>query len=204
MLDDVFDLAYLIGFIAASLIRAYWLKRTPSWWRNRSEVAESRERGQDRPLMLIVTAGMIIIPFFYLFTTKLDFADYSLPETASLIAGSLGAALFLQALVLLWRSHADLADSFSPGLQIREAHSLVTTGVYERVRHPMYAAHLLWAVAQLLLLENWIAGPAFLAASIPLYVVRIPREEEMMLDKFGEEYRRYMERTGRVVPRIGR
>ncbi|KQC15593.1 MAG: protein-S-isoprenylcysteine O-methyltransferase [Methanothrix sp.] len=204
MLDDVFDLTYLIGFIAASLIRAYWLKRTPSWWRDRSKVADSRERGQDRPLMLLVTAGMIIIPFFYLFTTKLDFADYSLPETASLIAGSLGAALFLQALILLWRSHADLAGSFSPGLQIREAHSLVTTGVYERVRHPMYAAHLLWAVAQLLLLENWIAGPAFLAASIPLYVVRIPREEEMMLDKFGEEYRRYVERTGRVVPRIGR
>jgi protein-S-isoprenylcysteine O-methyltransferase Ste14 len=204
MLDDVFDLAYLIGFIAASLIRAYWLKRTPSWWRNRSEVVESRERGQDRPLMLLVTAGMIIIPFFYLFTTKLDFADYSLPEPASLIAGSLGAALFLQALVLLWRSHADLADSFSPGLQIREAQRLVTTGVYERVRHPMYSAHLLWAVAQLLLLENWVAGPAFLAASIPLYVVRIPREEEMMLDKFGEEYRRYMERTGRLVPRIRR
>jgi protein-S-isoprenylcysteine O-methyltransferase Ste14 len=204
MLDDVFDLAYMIGFIAASLIRAYWLKRTPSWWRNRSEVVESRERGQDRPLMLLVTAGMIIIPFFYLFTTKLDFADYSLPEPASLIAGSLGAALFLQALVLLWRSHADLADSFSPGLQIREAQRLVTTGVYERVRHPMYSAHLLWAVAQLLLLENWVAGPAFLAASIPLYVVRIPREEEMMLDKFGEEYRRYMERTGRLVPRIRR
>ncbi|HOO53782.1 MAG TPA: hypothetical protein PLX30_06035, partial [Methanothrix sp.] len=61
--------------------------------------------------------------------------------------------------------------------------------------------HLLWAVAQLLLLQNWIAGPAFLVASIPLYVARIPREEEMMLDQFGDEYRRYLERTGRVVPR---
>jgi len=75
------------------------------------------------------------------------------------------------------------------------------TGVDELVRHPMRAAHLLWAVAQLLLLQNWIAGPAFLVASLPLYVVRIPREEEMMLEEFGEEYRRYAERTGRVVPR---
>jgi len=87
-----------------------------------------------------------------------------------------GGALFLQAPWLLWRSHADLAESFSPGLQIREDHRLVTTGVRERVRHPMYAAHLLWAVAQLLLLQNWIAGLAFLVASIPLYVARIPRE----------------------------
>jgi protein-S-isoprenylcysteine O-methyltransferase Ste14 len=201
MLDDVFDIVYLIGFVAASLIRAYWLKKTPQWWRNRGLITDDRERGQDRPLMLLTTLGMIIVPFLYLFTTKLDFADYSLPPTASLVAGSLGAALFLQALWLLWRSHADLAGSFSPGLQIRKNHRLVTTGVYENIRHPMYAAHLLWAVAQLLLLQNWIAGPAFLVASIPLYVARIPREEVMMLDQFGEEYRRYAERTGRVVPR---
>ncbi len=137
MLDDVFDLAYLIGFVAASLIRAYWLKRTPNWWRDRGKIEEDREKTQDRPLMLLTTAGMIVVPFLYLFTTKLDFADYTLPPTASLVAGSLGAALFLQALWLLWRSHADLAESFSPGLQIRKDHRLVTTGVYERVRHPM-------------------------------------------------------------------
>jgi protein-S-isoprenylcysteine O-methyltransferase Ste14 len=202
MLDDVFDLAYLVGFVAASIIRVYWLKMAPHWWRNRGSVADDRERGQDRPLMLLTTLGMIVVPFLYLFTTRLDFADYSLPATVSLVAGSLGAALFLQALWLLWRSHADLAESFSPGLQIRKEHRLVTTGVYEKIRHPMYAAHLLWAVAQLLLLQNWIAGPSFLLASLPLYVVRIPREEEMMLDEFGEDYRRYAERTGRVIPRL--
>lgn len=196
---DVFDLVYLIGFIASSLIRAYWLKRTPHWWRSREKVAADREKTEDRQLMLLTTLGMIVVPFLYLFTTRLDFADYSLSSTASLVAGSLGAALFLQALWLLWRSHADLAGSFSPGIQIKKNHVLVTKGVYERVRHPMYAAHLLWAVAQLLLLQNWIAGPSFLVASTPLYVVRIPREE-MMLDQFGDEYRRYVERTGRVLP----
>ncbi len=85
----------------------------------------------------------------------------------------------------------------SPGLQIRKDHRLVTAGVYELVRHPMYSAHLLWAAAQLLLLQNAIAGPAFLVASLPLYAARIPREEEMMLDQFGDEYRRHAERTGR-------
>lgn len=201
MLDDLFDLVFLAGFLAASLIRVYWLKKTPSWWREPTEVADSRERKQDRPLMLLTAAGMIVVPFLYLFTSRLDFADYTLPETASLVAGSLGGALFLQALLLLWRSHADLAGSFSPGLQIRKNHRLVTTGVYERVRHPMYAAHLLWATAQLLLLQNWIAGPAFLVASLPLYMARIPREEEMMEERFGDEYRRYVERTGRALPR---
>jgi len=202
MLDDVFDLIFLIGFFAASAIRAFWLTRTPHWWRRREKVADDRERKQDRPLLLLTTAGMIIVPFLYLFTTRLDFADYSLPATAKLVVGSLGAALFVQALWLLWRSHADLGENFSPGLQIKKKHALVTKGVYGEIRHPMYAAHLLWAVAQLLLLQNWIAGPAFLVASLPLYFARIPREEEMMEAEFGEEYLRYVERTGRVVPRL--
>jgi len=68
----------------------------------------------------------------------------------------------------------------------------------------MYAAHGLWAVAQALLLQNWIVGPAFLALSLPLYLLRVPREEEMMLEHFGEEYRSYISRTGRVIPRVWR
>ncbi len=40
-------------------------------------------------------------------------------------------------------------------------------------------------------------------AKIPLYLYRIPREEHMMLAKFGEDYRRYMPRTGRIIPRFG-
>jgi protein-S-isoprenylcysteine O-methyltransferase Ste14 len=53
-----------------------------------------------------------------------------------------------------------------------------------------------------LLLQNWVAGWAGLALFAPLYVLRVPREERMMLDQFGEEYRAYMDRTGGVVPRI--
>jgi len=81
---------------------------------------------------------------------------------------SLGAALIHQVLLHLWRSHAELGKSFSPGLKIGKNHRLVTTGVRERVRHPTRAAHLLWAIAQILLLQNWIAGPAFPAASFHL------------------------------------
>ena len=59
-------------------------------------------------------------------------------------------------------------------------------------------------VAQALLLQNWIAGWAGLVSFLPLYLLRVPREERMMLDKFGETYRAYMGRTGRVFPRLGR
>lgn len=51
---------------------------------------------------------------------------------------------------------------------------------------------------------NGNAGPAGAASFLPLYALRVPREERMMLEKFGEAYRAYAKRTGRVVPRLMR
>lgn len=67
----------------------------------------------------------------------------------------------------------------------------------------MYASQWLLDLAQILLLPNWIAGLCGLLFFLPLYFVRVPREEQMMLQQFDEQYRVYMERTGRVVPKMG-
>jgi len=56
----------------------------------------------------------------------------------------------------------------------------------------------------MLLLQNWIAGPASLVAFLPIYFVRIPQEEEMMLRHFGDAYRAYCRRTGRILPALRR
>src|SRR5262249_44744690 len=87
-------------------------------------------------------------------------------------------------------------------LEVREQHALVTNGVYSRVRHPMYSAFWLWALAQALLLPNWIAGPAGLIGFGTLFFLRVGREEALMIETFGDEYRRYMARTSRVLPGI--
>jgi protein-S-isoprenylcysteine O-methyltransferase Ste14 len=79
---------------------------------------------------------------------------------------------------------------------------LVTGGVFKYIRHPMYAAHLLWAVAQALMLHNWIAGFSLLVVTIPQYLFRVNAEEQMMLEQFGEQYKNYMQRTGRIIPRF--
>jgi protein-S-isoprenylcysteine O-methyltransferase Ste14 len=66
----------------------------------------------------------------------------------------------------------------------------------------MYSAFWLWAIAQALLLPNWVAGFAGLVGFGTLYFGRVEREERMMLDNFGNNYRAYMERTGRIFPPI--
>jgi protein-S-isoprenylcysteine O-methyltransferase Ste14 len=75
-------------------------------------------------------------------------------------------------------------------------------GVYRRIRHPMYAAIFLFAIGQGLLLQNWLAGWGGFFAFAALYLFRVGREEKMMCEFFGEPYREYMERSGRLLPRV--
>lgn len=193
--DSVFKIIFVICFVTASLIRAPYVRRS-----RREAVASDCTPRMERLLLAITFVGMQVIPFLYIVTGWLDFADYYLPPWI----GFSGAAVFVYAVWLLRRSHVDLGSNFSPKLEVRPEHSLVTDGVYRRVRHPMYTAHLLWAVAQLLLFQNWIAGPAFLLTFIPLLLFRIPREEHMMRELFGDDYAAYMDRTGRLFPRLKR
>ena len=65
----------------------------------------------------------------------------------------------------------------------------MTEGIYRFVRHPMYSAFFAWGVAQALLLPNWIAGPAGLVGFAILFFGRVGREEQMMIEAFGDQYR---------------
>jgi protein-S-isoprenylcysteine O-methyltransferase Ste14 len=147
-------------------------------------------------LMAISFTGLGIIPAVYVLTSAPQFANYPFRPWQ----GWLGATLFCASLLLFHRAHKDLGRNWSVTLEVRDDHSLVTSGVYSRVRHPMYSAFWLWALAQALLLPNWIAGPAGLVGFGTLFFLRVGREERLMSAIFGEDYRRYMARTSRIVP----
>jgi protein-S-isoprenylcysteine O-methyltransferase Ste14 len=66
----------------------------------------------------------------------------------------------------------------------------------------MYTSIFLYALGQALLVPNWIAGPANLAAFFVLFAVRVGPEEQMMTDKFGDQYRNYRAKTKRFIPGI--
>jgi len=58
----------------------------------------------------------------------------------------------------------------------------------------------LWAIAQPLLIQNWIAGIGLLVLFTPLYLTRMPREEKMLTEHFGKAYQSYMQKTNRLTP----
>jgi protein-S-isoprenylcysteine O-methyltransferase Ste14 len=189
----VSKIVWCLGVIGWFAIRYPYARRA-----RRVAKVRTPYRSREFVLMSISATGLGIVPALYVFTDALRFADYPI----QLWQPVLGAALFAGALYLFRRTHKDLGRNWSVTLEVREQHALVTEGIYKSVRHPMYSAFWLWAVAQAVLLPNWVAGIAGIVGFGTLFFLRVGKEEAMMLATFGDSYRLYMQRTWRVLPGV--
>jgi len=154
MFDSTFESIYLAGTIVAGAIRIKYTRG-----RSRDDIVVDRRTRID--VLVVTLTGMgVILPLLYFSTPWFDFADYHLPPWAAW----LGVLAFALSLWLLWRSHAELGRHWSNYARIKQDHTLVKSGVYRCIRHPMYSAHWHWAVAQALLIWNWLAGFGMLLA----------------------------------------
>jgi protein-S-isoprenylcysteine O-methyltransferase Ste14 len=197
-----------------AMVAAWLLLRSPYWfvaWQK--PVARSGRGAQETLLRGIAFVGLFAIPFveamslipiggaFVLPVCRwlagwIAFADRGLGP----LDGWVGLLLALASLALFQVAHRALGAGWSPTLETRTDHVLVRSGIYASIRHPIYSAFFLWALAQAFLIANWVAGLSGLVGFAILFLVRVPREERMMLDTFGDEYRAYMRRTKRLVP----
>jgi protein-S-isoprenylcysteine O-methyltransferase Ste14 len=166
----------------------------------RTQIASRSHRMRETILLAVSFCGLGVVPLIYVVTNQPRYFSYAFNPVLAWI----GLIVFALALWLFYRTHRDLGRSWSVTLELRDQHALITHGVYNWVRHPMYSAFWLWAIAQAFLLPNWIAGFAGIAGFGILYAARVGREEGMMLEAFGDRYREYMARTPRIVPRVFR
>ena len=186
-------LIWFAGFVGQIIIRAPHARRNA-----KNQIVDDKKDASERLMLGAMFLTMVIFPLVHLATGLFSFADYVLPDWATAV----GAVLQVPFLWLFWRSHADLGQNWSATLEVRAEHKLVTHGVYARVRHPMYSAIWLCALAQPMLIHNWIAGLLVIPAFAVMSIFRIPREEAMMRETFGADYDAYSERTGQLVPKI--
>jgi len=185
---------YLVGYWLANFaIRAPYIRA-----RRRQTIRSNAKSVADTLLFLAVSIGGFGIPLIYVFSPLLSFADHALP----LWCGALGGALLLIGNWVFWRAHKDLGANWSPTLEIRQSHALITHGIYRRIRHPMYLSIWLLVIAQAMILPNYVAGFSGLLPFAALYFVRVRREERMMAEEFGSAYEAYCQRAGRSFPKF--
>jgi len=185
------EIVWVLGIIAWYIIRYPFERRG-----RRVPVASSRRSVSENIALAAALAGLAIVPGFYVATGIPRVADHPLPLWAVVI----GAALFCLAMWVFRRTHKQLGRNWSITLEIRQKHELICAGPYAHVRHPMYTSFLLMGLAQAFLLPNWVAGLAGIVGFAVLFFLRVDKEERMMLDVFGPQYRAYMDKTKRIIP----
>ena len=185
---------FVLGYVVANfVIRAPYIKT-----HHRLPVRSNRDTRLDTSLFLAVGVGGFLIPLLYVFTPLFSFADYFIP----LWIGVSGVVVLALGDWVFWKSHKDLGGNWSPTLQVREGHKLITQGIYRRIRHPMYLSLWLLVIAQAMILPNYVAGFTGLLPFAILYFERVAKEERMMLEEFGVEYERYLQQSGRLLPKL--
>lgn len=187
------EIIWLVGIVGWCAIR-YPFERQA----RRIRVVRSERTVAENAGLVGAIVGMAVVPAIAVATGFPAFGGYRQP----LWAIGVGTALFGSALWLFWRSHRDLGCNWSISLEIREGHHLVSTGVYARLRHPMYTSFLLMAAGQAFLIPNWTAALTGLAGFAVLYGPRVGKEERLMSETFGDDYARYVRRTNRLIPFI--
>lgn len=149
-------------------------------------------------LSLLICYEVITLFIYLLAPNLLLWATLPLPWWLRLI----GIFIAVAALIFFIWIHKHLGPYFSPELRITDKHMLITTGPYTVIRHPMYTAFYLLHIAAFLMTANWFIGVSWLCGLTVVIILRINREEKMMLDTFGNQYLEYMHRTGKFIPQL--
>ena len=147
-----------------------------------------------------VVLFFVLIAIFVLYAINhpwMQALDFTLPAWMRW----LGLIIGLLSITLTIWIELELGRQYSPQLQMRQEHHLITSGPYTNVRHPLFTALDGFGLSLALVSANWFFITFFVLSLIGLWY-RVSKEERMLLEKFGEPYRVYIQRTGRYLPRI--
>lgn len=195
MTETLFHLIFVLSFAAFISIRVHYHRKamkTVGQYTNKEGRFTTILRGIAGFTYIFTLLAYMVYP------PILIWAAFPLPDGLRWI----GAALSLVVLPLILWVQESLGSNFSTTIHIREEHTLVTKGPYRWIRHPMYTVLMMQSIGLLLLTANWFIGGSYSLLLMIIMIARTPFEENMMIEKFGEQYRAYMRQTGKFLPKL--
>ena len=194
--ETIFRILLPLLIISFAVHRGYYVK-----YHSKPEVATVRKREEG---VVSKIAGVLgIIGFFSAIAYVINpnwvaFAGLPLPTWLRW----LGVGTALIGFALLQWSQVTLGKSWSDTPRMMKEQTLITSGPYHVIRHPIYTAFILILGSTLFISANWLIGLCWSGMTILEVASRIGFEESLMLEFFGEQYREYMKTTGRLLPKV--
>jgi protein-S-isoprenylcysteine O-methyltransferase Ste14 len=195
--ETVFRILFLVYYLLIAVITLFFRRRAR---KSGQKVPPSEEKESSGRLLIRKVAGLLMIAtavVYIIHPSFLTAVRAPIPFWLRWFGVGLAAATIP---LLIWVLQT-LGKQWSRKLELREDHQLITDGPYGWVRHPMYVLVFLSMSCLALISANWVLIGLALFAIVSIYS-RIGQEERMMLSQFPEEYRRYLESTGRLFPKL--
>jgi protein-S-isoprenylcysteine O-methyltransferase Ste14 len=197
--ESIFRVAFWILFAGVFVMRIYFALKVHQAGERVMPDHEAVEREGRGMFAVRVSLFFILLGWLALYAinpTWMRVLSVPFPDWLRWI----GFALGLASLGFWSWTQVALGKEWSPQLQLRKEHNLVTTGPYARIRHPLYTAMFGYGTSLALVTANWFFIVFAITAMAGL-CARVPKEEQMLIKEFGEEYQAYMQRTGRFFPK---
>lgn len=163
---------------------------------------EKLSRSADgTPMMMFIRIFGLVLwlsPLVYLINPAwMAWSKIGLPEWIRWF----GVGLGLLCVTGIYWLFSSIGSGITPVSATRKEHKLSTNGIYRWVRHPLYSIGSTFIVSFGLIADIWLIILFGVLAFIAM-AVRTPKEEANLIEKFGDEYREYMQRTGRFLPKF--
>ncbi len=162
--------------------------------RSRDAVTKG-DQGTLRLVWVLIVGGCLV---GFLLAPNVTFFGW--PDNLGIIF--LADALIVVGIALRIWAIVHLGKFFTVDVGIQQGHHVVQDGPYRFVRHPSYSGAMLALTGIALLTFNWLGFLIILGCSLTAYCLRLLVEEKVLLRNLGEDYRRYAERTKRLIPGI--
>jgi protein-S-isoprenylcysteine O-methyltransferase Ste14 len=195
-METLFRIILPVLIIAFAVYRGYYVKNHSQpedvTLKKRQEGIASKVSG------VLAVIGFISVIAFVINPSWLGFASLSFPVWLRWA----GVVLALTGFALLHWAQVVLGKSWSDTPRMMKEQSLITSGPYQFIRHPIYTAFIFILGSALLISANWFIGLAWLGMTVLEVASSVGFEESLMLEYFGDQYREYMKKTGQLLPRL--
>jgi len=155
-----------------------------------------------------VVYNLILVGFFLFlpFLVVLAFHEYQLfivssfPGWGSSIVSVVGILFIVLGGMVTVTGRAQLSSFGSGIIHIEDDHALITTGIYRHIRHPIYIGGLIVIFGIYMSFHSLLTLTAVTIIYFLIMGHRISYEEEMLIEKFGDQYTDYMKKTKKMIP----
>jgi protein-S-isoprenylcysteine O-methyltransferase Ste14 len=179
-----------IVFILYWLISSFFVKKS-----------ETKRNWKQLIVPRIIVVGLVII-FITVSKSQDNLIEIFQPFfSSSLVLQIIWTVITVLGLAVAIWARIYLGRNWSGYVTYKKQHELVTNGPYKFVRHPIYSGAILMVIGTFLYYPN-ILVLSFLISWVTMFIIRIKKEEEIMIKLFGKKYVDYMKRTKALIPSV--